>query len=92
MPTAIPVAPFTRRFGKRAGRTTGSKWTPSKFGRQSTVFLRISESSSIASGLRRASVYRYAAAASPSREPKLPCPSTRGARSENGCAMRTIAS
>ena len=48
----MPVAPLTRRFGYRAGRTTGSKWTPSKFGRQSTVFLRISERSSIASGLQ----------------------------------------
>ena len=28
----MPVAPLTRRFGNRAGRTTGSKWTPSKFG------------------------------------------------------------
>ena len=24
IPTAIPVAPLTKRFGKRAGRTTGS--------------------------------------------------------------------
>ena len=56
MPTAIPVAPLTRRFGKRAGRTIGSKWTPSKFGFQSTVRFLISERSSTARGRRRASV------------------------------------
>ena len=25
IPTAIPVAPLTKRFGKRAGRTIGSR-------------------------------------------------------------------
>ncbi len=39
----------------------------------------------------RASVYRMAAGPS-SSEPKLPCPSIIGSRSENGCAMRTSAS
>jgi hypothetical protein len=41
----------------------------------------------------RDSVYRMAAGGSslPS-EPKLPWPSTRGSRMENGCAIRTIAS
>jgi hypothetical protein len=33
-----------------------------------------------------------AAALSPSIDPKLPCPSTSGARSEKGCAILTIAS
>jgi hypothetical protein len=41
---------------------------------------------------RRHSVYRMAAAPSPSRLPKLPCPSTSGWRSENGWAIRTSAS
>ena len=29
IPTAMPWAPFTKRFGKRAGRTTGSVRDPS---------------------------------------------------------------
>ncbi len=29
MPTAMPPAPLTRRFGKRAGSTTGSRSEPS---------------------------------------------------------------
>ena len=29
IPTAIPAEPFTRRFGKRAGRTVGSCREPS---------------------------------------------------------------
>ena len=44
-----------------------------------------------AAGAMRASVYREAAGPS-SRDPKLPCPSTSGSRSENGWARRTIAS
>ena len=48
MPTAIPVAPFTRRFGKRAGRTVGSSYSLEKFGMKSTVFLLIPESISAA--------------------------------------------
>jgi hypothetical protein len=43
---------------------------------------------SIAPGAIRASVYREAAGPS-SSEPKLPCPSTRGSRIENGWASRT---
>ncbi len=44
-----------------------------------------------AAGVIRASVYRIAAAASPSTEPKLPWPSTSGVRIEKSCASRTIA-
>ena len=51
----------------------------------------MSRSISIASGVMRASVYRMAAGLSPSMEPKLPWPSTSGARSANGCAMRANA-
>ncbi len=40
----------------------------------------------------RDSVYRMAAGASPSMEPKLPCPSTNGSRMENSWAMRVSAS
>ena len=29
MPTAMPLEPLTSRFGKRAGRTTGSWFWPS---------------------------------------------------------------
>lgn len=39
----------------------------------------------------RTSVYRMAAAPSPSTEPKLPWPSTSVAPMENGCAIRTMA-
>ena len=37
MPTAMPEVPFSSRFGRRAGRITGSSSVPSKFGAQSTV-------------------------------------------------------
>jgi hypothetical protein len=40
----------------------------------------------------RASVYRIAAALSPSTDPKFPCPSTSMCRIEKSCAKRTIAS
>src|SRR3979490_1928850 len=42
--------------------------------------------------VRRASVYRSAAGGAPPTEPKLPCPSTSGARMAKGCARRTNAS
>ena len=78
IPTAIPFVPFTSRFGKRAGSTVGSFSVSSKFGTKSTVSFPMSASISIEILLRRASVYRIAAAPSPSTEPKLPCPSTSG--------------
>jgi hypothetical protein len=43
-----------------------------------TVFFSMSANNSIAIGINRDSVYRYAAALSPSTEPKLPCPSISG--------------
>ena len=92
IPTAMPELPFTSRFGKRAGRTVGSFSRSSKLFSQATVSLSISASSSVAAAERRASVYRYAAAESPSIEPKLPCPSTSGQRSEKSWTMRTRAS
>src|SRR5438552_1725514 len=46
MPTAIPLEPFTRRFGNFDGRTVGSFSVPSKLSIQSTV--SFSRSSSIA--------------------------------------------
>ena len=91
-PTAIPVAPLTRRFGKRPGRISGSLRVSSKFSDHLTVSFSISRKSSMASGAMRASVYRKAAAESPSIEPKLPCPSTSVARMEKSCAMRTMVS
>ena len=78
IPTAIPFVPFTSKFGKRAGSTVGSFSVSSKFGTKSTVSFPMSASISIEILLRRASVYRIAAAPSPSTEPKLPCPSTSG--------------
>ena len=48
------------------------------FGIKSTVFLPISASISMEIRLNLASVYRIAAAPSPSMEPKFPCPSTSG--------------
>ncbi len=78
MPTAIPELPFTSRFGIPLGSTVGSCRRSSKFGAKSTVFLSMSASISIAIGVSRASVYRYAAAGSPSIDPKFPWPSTSG--------------
>ena len=78
MPTAIPCEPLTSRFGSREGSTTGSCSYPSKLGTNSTVSLSMSRRSSIASGARRASVYRIAPAGSPSIEPKFPCGSISG--------------
>ena len=72
IPTAIPVVPFTRRFGNLLGRTVGSFSVSSKLGMKSTVSLPISASISIDILLSLASVYRMAAAPSPSTEPKLP--------------------
>ena len=76
MPTAIPVVPFTRRLGKRLGRTEGSFSVSSKLGMNSTVFLPISASISMEIFVSLASVYLIAAAPSPSTEPKFPWPST----------------
>ena len=56
----------------------------------STVSFSRSPRSSSETRCMRTSVYRIAAAPSPSMEPKLPCPSTSGTLSENVCAMRTM--
>ena len=77
MPTAMPVVPFTSRFGNRDGITDGSFSVSSKFGTKSTVSLLMSATISMEIFVSRASVYRMAAAPSPSTEPKLPWPSTR---------------
>ena len=50
---------------------------------KSTVFSLISAFMPKAAGAKRASVYRDAAGPS-SREPKFPCPSTKGIRKEKG--------
>ena len=72
IPTAIPVVPFTRRLGYLEGRTTGSDSVSSKFGTKSTVSFLISAIISMEIFESLASVYRMAAAPSPSTEPKLP--------------------
>jgi hypothetical protein len=78
--TAIPEEPFTRRFGSLLGRTSGSFRVSSKFGPKGTVSLSRSSRSSPAAFVSLTSVYRIAAAASPSMDPKFPWPSTRGVR------------
>ena len=55
-PTAIPVAPFTKRLGNRPGSMSGSRIVSSKFHDHLTVFLSMSRNSSKASGVSRASV------------------------------------
>ena len=78
MPTAMPVDPFTSRFGNGVGRTVGSSVVSSKFGTKSTVSLPRSAIIASASASGRASLYRMAAGGSPSIDPKLPWPSTSG--------------
>jgi hypothetical protein len=56
MATAMPEPPFTSRFGKRPGSTTGSIRRSSKLGRNSTVSLSRSASMSTAAGVIRHSV------------------------------------
>ncbi len=92
MPTAIPEDPFTRRFGIPEGSTDGSVSLWSKFGSKSTVSLSMSESISSPILAILASVYLYAAAGSPSTDPKFPCPSTSGYLREKSWAILTIAS
>ncbi len=58
MPTAMPPVPFTSRFGKRAGKTSGSVLLSSKLGPKSTHSLSMSARSSIAILESFASVYR----------------------------------
>ena len=78
IPTAIPVVPLTSRLGNLGGSTVGSISVSSKLGIKSTVFLSSPDNSSMLILESLASVYRMAAAPSPSSEPKLPCPSTSG--------------
>jgi len=56
--TAMPADPLTMRLGIPEGKTLGSCRRSSKFGAKSTVFLSMSASISIATRVRRASVYR----------------------------------
>ena len=91
IPTAMPCAPLTNKFGKRLGSTTGSCSVSSKFGTKSTVSLLMSAIISIAIWESLASVYRIAAAPSPSMDPKFPCPSTRQFRMAHSCAILTRA-
>ena len=78
IPTAMPLAPFTRKFGMRVGMTVGSLSVSSKLFIMSTVSLSISCIMASPRGLSFASVYRMAAGESPSTEPKFPCPFTKG--------------
>ena len=92
IPTAIPEAPLTRRFGNLAGSTVGSLKVSSKFNDQSTVSWSRFASISSATLLSLASVYLMAAGGSLSILPKFPCPSTNGIRTVKSCASLTIAS
>ena len=69
MPTAMPLAPFTSRFGMRVGITVGSCRVSSKLFVMSTVSLSMSCIMSSPILRRRHSVYRMAAGLSPSTEP-----------------------
>ena len=92
IPTAIPEDPLTRRLGNLDGKTAGSISCSSKLGLKSTVSLLISASISMQILESLASVYLMAAGESPSRDPKLPCPSTNVYLNEKSCAIRTILS
>ena len=72
IPTAIPSDPFIISAGTAVGRTMGSFSVSSKFNPQSTVSLSRSFSISPVSFVILDSVYRIAAALSPSIEPKFP--------------------
>ena len=54
--TAMPVAPFTSKFGTAAGSTTGSTFESSKFGMKSTVSFSRSSSNLSATAVMRHSV------------------------------------
>ena len=56
IPTAIPFAPLTSRFGMTEGRTDGSITESSKLGVKSTVSFSISSSRRSASAVMRHSV------------------------------------
>ena len=93
IPTAMPSAPLTNRFGTRTGSTSGSFSVSSKFGTKFTISLsRSARKISWVNFASLASVYRMAAAPSPSIEPKLPCPSTRIFPFLKSCAITTSAS
>src|SRR5262245_66625460 len=70
IPTAMPCAPLTSRFGNLLGRTVGSLRRSSYVGTKSTV--SDSKSSSISDAIDdiRASVYRMAAGGKPAIEPR----------------------
>ena len=89
IPTAIPVPPFTRRFGKAEGNTVGSVCSLSYVGTKSTVSLSKSAIRATPMPESLASVYRAAAGGSPSGVPKLPWPITRISRMDQSCAMFT---
>jgi len=91
-PAEMPLAPFTSRFGKRDGSTTGSLVVLSKLSLKGTVSFSMSCSISSAIGDSRASVYRMAAGGSSSREPQLPWPSMSTWPIFHGWAMRTMPS
>ncbi len=89
MPTAMPLLPLIRRFGILFGSTIGSSVLPSKFCSNLTVSMSMSRSISSAILAILASVYRMAAAGSPSMLPKLPWPSTSMYLRLNHCASLT---
>ena len=73
MPTAIPDAPLTSRFGNCAGRTIGSSVGRGVVRPEvDRLLAELAQQRPAAIGVRRHSVYRIAAGGSPSIEPKLP--------------------
>ena len=90
IPTAIPSAPLISRLGTLTGSTEGSFSVSSKLGTKSTTSLsRSLRYTSCVNFLSLASVYRIAAATSPSIEPKLPCPSTSAIPFLKSCSSTT---
>ena len=72
IPTAMPETPLIKRFGSTDGSITGSFREPSKLSTQLTVFFSRSLRIYLVIFAILDSVYRIAAAESPSIEPKLP--------------------
>jgi hypothetical protein len=92
MPTAIPPAPLTRRFGKFGRQHRRFAVAAVVVGLEIDGILVDVVEQRLRDLGQRDSVYRMAAAVSPSTEPKLPWPSISGTRMEKSCARRTSAS
>ena len=91
-PAAIPTAPLINKFGIMDGKIVGSFSESSKLYVKSTVSLLIFSNINWLTWDKRHSVYRIAAAGSPSMEPLLPCISSSGKLFFHDWDILTIAS